>query len=122
MADIDDLMDRYQAVWNEKDAENRHTLVTELWAEDGAYVNGSEEHKGHAAIEQAVLRAYEDFVSKGFVFRLASAVSAHHAGVTFTWDMVPTGGDEVAAIADEFLVLDDAGHIKLDYQFMRQTP
>jgi hypothetical protein len=115
-------MESYQAVWNEQDPERRRKLVAELWAPDGAYVTGANEHKGLEAIEASVARAYEDFVGKGYAFRLASEVAAHHAGVRFTWDMVPVGGGEAAAIGDEFLILDDAGQIKLDYQFMVKMP
>jgi hypothetical protein len=122
MPDIDDFTARYVTVWNEKDPDRRHELATGLWAEDAAYVTAGNEHKGRAAIEAAVTRAYEDFVLKGFDFRLVGDVAAHHAGIRLTWEMTPSGSDEAAAIGEEFLILDDAGMIRLDYQFMVKTP
>lgn len=122
MTDTDKLMERYSAVWNEHDARQRQELVTGLWAEDGVYVTGGNEHRGTAAIEAAVTTAYRDFLSKGFVFLLAGDVAAHHRGVKFTWHMTPDGGDQVVAIGHEFLLLDEDGRISHDYQFMELLP
>ncbi|MGW7530536.1 nuclear transport factor 2 family protein [Streptomyces sp. NPDC054783] len=122
MADIDKLMERYSAVWNERDAGQRHDLAVELWAADGVYVTGANEHRGVSAIVAAVTTAYDDFLSKGFSFRLASEVAAHHQGVKFTWHMTADGSDEPVSIGHEFLLLGEDGKITHDYQFMELMP
>ncbi|MEV6795319.1 nuclear transport factor 2 family protein [Streptomyces sp. NPDC051320] len=122
MVDTEKLMERYSAVWNERDAQQRHDLAVELWAEDGVYVTGANEHRGNAAIEAAVTTAYNDFLSQGFTFRLAGDVAAHHQGVKFVWHMTPEGSDEAVAIGHEFLLIGENGRITHDYQFMELLP
>jgi hypothetical protein len=122
MPDIDEFMARYVSFWNEKDPDRRHELAITLLAEDAVYVTSGTEHKGQPAIEAAAATVYEDFVAKGFDFRVAGEVSAHHTGARYTWEMVPTGSDEVVAIGEEFLLFDDAGKLTLDYQFIVKAP
>jgi len=38
--------------------------------------------------------------------------------VKFNWDMVPSGGGDVAGAGLEILVLDEDGRIETDYQFI----
>ena len=38
MSEINQLVDRYVAVWNEPDAELRRRSIAELWVEDGAHI------------------------------------------------------------------------------------
>lgn len=116
--ELDQLMEGYMVLWNEPDAQRRREIIGELWTKDGAHFTGSREYRGYEALEERVSEAYEQFVEKGgFVFRLSSEVKAHHRGVTFTWDMVPANGGEVAATGLVFLQLNDEGRIVLDYQF-----
>jgi hypothetical protein len=122
MVDTGRLMERYSAVWNATDARERHDLAVGLWSADGVYVTRGNEHRGTAAIEAAVTTASEDFLSKGFTFRLAGEVSAHHQGVRFVWHMTPAGSDRAVAIGHEFLLLDGDGRITHDYQFMELMP
>jgi hypothetical protein len=40
--------------------------------------------------------------------------------LTFNWEMVATGTEEVAAVGREFVVLAGDGRIRLDYQFIER--
>ena len=51
-------------------------------------------------------------------FRAVSNAQALRNTVTFNWEMVPAGGDEVESVGLEFLILDDHGRILRDYQFI----
>lgn len=137
MADIDlqELTDRYAAVWNEPDADRRRTGIRELWAEGATHVlqppqdmreaaeqlgfiSVALEARGYAALEFRVTRAYQDFVAPGtFTFRSRRNADRLHDIVKFNWEMVSQNGD-VAAVGLEILVLDPDGHIRTDYQFI----
>jgi hypothetical protein len=115
---INQLVNRYMALWNEPDAELRRQNITELWMEDGAQFTRLREFRGYQALVERVGAAYEKFVkTEGFLFRLSSNVDAHHNAVKFNWEMVPAAGGEVAAVGFIFLLLNDDGRICLDYQF-----
>jgi hypothetical protein len=123
MTKLDELVDRYVAVWNEPDADRRRECIAALWAEDGAHFTPSLEARGYRALEARVTGAYEKWVKAGgFVFRSARNVETHHAGVRFNWEMVPAAGGAPAAVGFDFLVLADDGRIRLDYQFLDRPP
>ncbi|GAA1705445.1 nuclear transport factor 2 family protein [Fodinicola feengrottensis] len=116
--DIKALVDSYAAVWNEGDPAARRKAIAHLWADDGVEVLPSGEIHGHQALETRIREAYEQFVAGGgFVFRVAADVMAHHDAVTFTTQMVPAGGGDIAWSGSIFLLLDENGRIRRDYQF-----
>jgi hypothetical protein len=118
MSEITQLVDRYIAIWHEPDAEQRRRSVAQLWAEDGVQFLQSREIRGHKALEERVEAAHEKFVQTGgFLFRRSGDVQGHHDALSFTWEMVPAGGGDVAATGTIFLLLSKDGRIRLDYQF-----
>ncbi len=123
MIKLNELVNRYVAVWNEPDAALRREGIAQLWAEDGAHFTPSLEARGYPALEVRVAGAYEKWVKAGgFVFRSAGNAEAHHNGVRFNWEMVPAAGSAAAAVGFDFLVLGDDGRIRLDYQFLDRPP
>jgi len=115
---LNQLVDRYLAIWSEPDAQRRREGITELWAEDGVQFTSSREIRGYQALVERVGAAYEQFVKTGgFLFRLSSDVDAHHNAVKFAWEMVPVAGGEAAAVGTIFFLLSDDGRIRFDYQF-----
>ncbi|BEK96942.1 hypothetical protein [Nocardia seriolae] len=135
MTNINELADRYLAMWNEPDADARRKLITELWAEDGAQIlvdppedlrNAATdlnfpipvlEVRGRHALERRVERAYEMFVAPGenrFVQR-SPATRLLKNVVAFTWSMVTADGTAVGGGLD-VLALDEDGRIRTDHQ------
>lgn len=135
MTNTTELADRYVAIWNEPDADTRRRSIPELWTEDGMQILGPPQEmrdaaaalgltatlqaRGHDELEDRVARAYEEFVAPGaFVFRRRDDAVRLQNVVKFHWEMVPAGGGEAAAVGLEFLVLDDDGRVRVDYQFI----
>ncbi|MFF4894311.1 hypothetical protein [Micromonospora chersina] len=138
MADIDlqDLTDRYAAVWGEPDPERRRAAIRELWSADAVHAlqppqemrQAAEglgfdrlvlEARGHDALELRVTRAYEEFVAPGtFVFRSRGDAERLHDVVKFHWEMAPRAGGDVAGVGLEILILGADGRIVRDYQFI----
>ncbi|MFG2057201.1 hypothetical protein ACGFI9_24600 [Micromonospora sp. NPDC048930] len=138
MTDIDlrKLTDRYVAVWNEPDPEQRRAAIRELWTADAVHVLQPPqeireiaaglgfdrpvlEARGHDALEVRVARAYQEFVAPGdFVFRSRDDADRLHDVVKFHWEMVPRAGGGVAGVGLEILLLGPDGRIVGDYQFI----
>ena len=86
MTQLDQMIDRYVALWNEPDADRRRKAIAELWTEDGVQILEPPEEiresaaalamsahlaaRGHAALEGRVTNAYEQFIAPGeYTFR-----------------------------------------------------
>lgn len=112
------LAHRYAHVWNERDEARRREAVADLWAEDGVEYLESAEHRGHESLCDRVASAHEQFVATGgFVFVAADDVVAHHDAVTFSVHMVPAAGGSPVWSGVIFILLDEFGRIRCDYQF-----
>ncbi|MFC5830699.1 hypothetical protein [Nonomuraea insulae] len=114
---IDHLVDRYVAVWNEPDPMLRHSAITGLWAQDGVELVESTRFRGHAELEARVTEAYREFVEdRKFAVTSANDVFGHHDVITFTIQLTAKDG-EVAWAARVFLILGEDELIRYDYQF-----
>lgn len=116
--DIDDFVTRYVAVWNEPDPSTRRTMIASLWAADGSEYTEESRYRGHEAMESRVTEAHTELVQDGgFRFHPEYDTRAHHNAISFTTRMVPAAGGDPAWRGRVFLVLDDDGRIRVDYQF-----
>jgi len=122
MIDLDDFITQYVAAWNESDPHARRKWIAGTWSEQASLFNRLNEYHGHAGIEDAVRRSYELFVARGFLFRPRQKPASHHEAVQFTWEMITPDDGEVDSVGTQFLILDDDGRIRLDYQFIEQPP
>ena len=117
MPDAQTLADRYVAVWNERDAESRRNAIAALWVPDGQHYVGTREARGYEELEKRILGSYEKNVGNdGNRFRAVDDARRLHDVVTFHWEMLPADGATVLARGLEFLIVDDAGRILVDYQ------
>jgi hypothetical protein len=119
MNDAQQFADRYAAVWNETDPTARRKAIAELWVPNGIHYVKTREARGYDALEKRIIGSHEKNVRDGGNrFRAVKNAQALRNVVTFNWEMIPAGGGEVAAVGLEFLVMDDAGRIVSDYQFI----
>jgi hypothetical protein len=114
-----DLANRYLAVWSEPDPERRRSAIAALWAQDGTHYVGTREARGYEALQARVTGSYEKNVRDGGNrFRLAGEIRGLRDAVTFQWEMLPAGGEEVLATGLEVLIVDHHHRILVDYQFI----
>ncbi|HLH86955.1 MAG TPA: hypothetical protein VKX28_00740 [Xanthobacteraceae bacterium] len=119
MTDAQELADRYVAVWNETDDEARRRAIAALWTPQGAHYVGEREAHGHAALEQRIAGSHDKNVRLNRNrFRAVRNARALRDVVTFNWEMLPQDGVQVLATGLEFLIVDAAGQILVDYQFV----
>ena len=90
MSNLPALIDRYFAMWNEIDGDQRRDLIARTWTEDAAYVDPLMEGAGQAGIDAMVAGVQAQF--PGHRFRRTSEIDAHHDCVRFAWELAPEGG------------------------------
>jgi hypothetical protein len=114
-----ELVDRYVAMWNERDSDVRRKLIEELFAEDAVYVMFSRDPMhGHDDIAEQIDFAHKLYFDRGFVFKSSNNADGHHNLVKFDWVLVSSETAELESLGFDFFVLDDDGRISQDYQFL----
>lgn len=120
MSDLNVIVDKYLAVWNEADASVRRQKINELWAEDGVYVDPLASVSGPDAFDQVVRGAQGQF--EGLKFVRGNTFDEHHNIVRFTWNLVSTEAAEPIAIGFDVAVVGEDGRIQGVYGFIDKMP
>ncbi|MFD0856143.1 hypothetical protein ACFQ07_28145 [Actinomadura adrarensis] len=132
---LNDLAERYVAVWNEPDPEARRKAVADLWTEDALMrlappqemrthatklgVTPFLEARGHDELELRVVRSYEEFVAPGQnVFAVRQGARRLGDVVIFEWAMAAKVTAEQLGAGLEVVIVGRDGRIKEDLQFI----
>jgi hypothetical protein len=106
MSNVNEVVVRYIAAWNERDAKPRRELIAKTWAENGSYVDAHRHGVGHDAIDALIGTAQEKF--PGYQLRLVSGIETHNSYVRFSWaaggvERAPLylGGTDFAVVAND---------------------
>ncbi|SDD13029.1 nuclear transport factor 2 family protein [Actinokineospora iranica] len=86
---VRDLVDRYIAIWNETDENNRQAMVDAVFTPDALYVDPNTSASGTAAIGQYIAAATRNFTGMRFT---VGTVLTHHDAVHFSWQVGPATG------------------------------
>jgi SnoaL-like domain len=120
VADYSSLAERYVALWNEADAEQRKRAIAELWEENGGHVAPSVAVRGYEELEARVQRSHQRWVvEERCRFRSRGDATGHHDVMRFTWEMTGPDGS-VESVGTDIFVLNDAGKIRCVYQFIER--
>ncbi|WP_190820332.1 nuclear transport factor 2 family protein [Saccharopolyspora pogona] len=114
-----DLLDRYIATWNERDADKRRAMVDELWANEGTYTDPLADVQGREAVDATIAAVQAQFPD--FVFRPGEVFDAHHDIARFTWELGPAGGEAVV-VGFDVAVLDENARIRAIHGFLDKVP
>jgi hypothetical protein len=110
----------YIACWNEHDAVKRRKLITQTWAEAGAYVDAHRNAKGQDALDAMLAKAQETY--PGFRLRLIGKIEAHSRFVRFSW---AAGGTDEAPLylgGTDFVTLGEDGRASSVVGFVDASP
>jgi len=118
MAEYDDLVDRYIAVWNETDAGKRRALIAKTFTEGTHFIDPLQEGEGRAGIDALVTGVQQKF--PGYCFRRVGAVDAFRDRLRFRWELGPQGGDVFVDGTDFAQVVD--GRLHRVTGFFDRTP
>jgi len=119
MSDVNELVERYLAAWNETDPAARAALVAEVFTSDAAYTDPLVAVRGHAGLEATIAAVQGQFA--GLVFTSGGAVDAHHDIARFTWHLGPQGGEPLV-IGFDVAVLGEDGRITQVLGFLDKVP
>ena len=131
-----EVAEKYLALWNERDSDQRRRLIAELWTQDGRHIlqppqeirgiaarpglgmTAILEARGYEEIEARAASAYEHWVrSEGLSFRGRDDAERLRDVVKFHWEASTKDG-EAFAVGLNFLVLAADGRIERDYTFV----
>jgi hypothetical protein len=102
------LVSRYCGAWSKVDPAERDRAVSEVWAEQGEYMDSQPVRvTGRDALAAEIVKFQRQF--PGAQFR-CTAVRAHHGFVGYTWSMVMADGTEAFQGMD-FGEVDPAGRL-----------
>jgi hypothetical protein len=98
MNDVNTLVQRYFAIWNEADADRRRELIGQTWADDASYIDPMMRGDGHAGIDAMIQGVQNNFA--GHLFRQIGAVDSHNGHLRFAWELAPAHGPVLVAGTD----------------------
>ncbi|GAA3165855.1 nuclear transport factor 2 family protein [Planomonospora alba] len=119
MSDINELVQRYLAAWNETDAAARQAVLAEVLADDAVYTDPLVSVRGRDGLDATIAAVQGRF--GGLVFSLGGAVDAHHDIARFTWHLGPEGAEPVA-VGFDVVVIGDDGRIGQVLGFLDKVP
>src|SRR5215510_9921625 len=89
MQQVQQLVERYVAVWNETDPAARRRAIEQLWTPDGEHYVKTTEVRGHDALERRIRDSHDKNVARGGNrFRAACNIQELRDVVTFNWEMI----------------------------------
>jgi hypothetical protein len=119
VSNVQTLVDRYIATWNETDPHRRRALIADVYTDTAGYTDPLVAVRGRDAIDQFVAAAQAQFA--GLQFSLGGGVDAHHDQARFTWHLGAPGADEPVVIGFDVAVFDD-GRVQEVYGFIDKAP
>ncbi|GAA2300482.1 nuclear transport factor 2 family protein [Nonomuraea roseoviolacea subsp. roseoviolacea] len=119
MSDINELVQRYLAAWNETDATARRAALAEVFAEDATYTDPLVSVRGLDGLDATIAAVQGQF--GGLVFSLGGAVDAHHDIARFTWNLGPEGAEPLA-VGFDVAVIGEDGRITQVLGFLDKVP
>jgi SnoaL-like domain len=117
--DINEIVTRYLAVWNETDVTAREAALAEVLAENVTYTDPLATVTGREAFSALIGGVQEQF--GGLTFSLYSGIDAHHNIARFQWALGPEGGEALAVGADAIAV-DEQGRVTTVLGFLDKVP
>jgi hypothetical protein len=113
------LVERYLAIWNERDATRRRALIAQSWTEDASYIDPLMHGDGHAGIDAMIQAVQDRFV--GHRFHLLKQADAYGNYIRFSWELAPEGGAMLVGGSDFATVADD-GRLQSVVGFLDHVP
>ena len=105
MATTEEIVERYIAMWNEPDTQERRSLVAGTVTEDATYLDPMLSGTGVDGVTEMIAAAQQQF--PGHRFTLIAGPDEHHDRIRFSWSLAPDGGAPVAGGTDFATIADD---------------
>jgi hypothetical protein len=120
MSNVNEVVVRYLAAWNEPEPKRRRDLVAKAWTDDGTYVDAAREGRGHDSLDAMIATAQGHF--PGYRLHLASGIETHHDNLRFSWVAGGTAEAPLYIKGTDFVVVAGDGRIKSVVGFVDAAP
>ena len=120
MSNVNEVVVRYVAAWNERDPKRRRDLIANTWREDGIYRDAHRHGEGHAAIDAMIDAAQRQF--PGYRVALKSGIEAHSGYARFSWAAGGTSDAPLYLGGTDFVVVADDGRLESVVGFVDAAP
>ena len=118
-ANATDLVDRYIAIWNERDPDARRRLIAQTWTDEARYLDPMLQGDGPEGIDAMTAGVQAQFPAHRF--RRTGEVDAHHDRIRFTWELAENGTAPLIAGVD-FGVVSEDGRLSMITGFLDLVP
>jgi hypothetical protein len=105
MSELNALIDRYFATWNETDPVRRRELIAGTYVETASYIDPLTQTQGRDGIDAMIQVVQTQF--PGHRFRRRGEIDAHNGRVRFAWELGPEGGPVLIAGIDFGIIAAD---------------
>jgi hypothetical protein len=113
------IVDRFVAMWNERDPDLRRKAIEEVYAPDAEYLMFAQDPLiGYDAIAAQIDYAHNLYYDQGYEFKPSNNAEGHHNLVRFTWVLTHQETGDLFRNGAELFVLAPDGRIQHDYQFL----
>ena len=112
---MQEMVERYLAAWNEKDAERRRELVDALWTEDGSYTDPLADATGGPRSTGSSARSSSSSLASCSRSAGRSTRTTTRRGSPGTW---ARAGAEPVVVGFDVAVLNGGGQIRSVYGFL----
>lgn len=92
------VIDRYLAMWNETDAEQRRELIAQTWTEDGSYVDPLMSGTGYAGLDTMVAGVQQHYPDHRF--QRTGPIDTYQDRLRFTWALAAEGAPAIVTGTD----------------------
>jgi uncharacterized protein len=118
MNEIEATVQRFVAVWNERDPVERRKTIEALWSPDGRHHMGAHDVCGYEALLERVTASNKhNVIDGGAIFRPATLIQTLPGVIKFRWDMAKRDTEEVLSAGVGFLQVGPDRKIIADYLF-----
>lgn len=99
------IVEKYLAAWNERDADERQARVAEAFTKEASYKDPLMQGAGHGGIDAMIAGAQGHF--PGHRFELAGTPDSHNDVLRFSWTLAAPGNEPVAKGTDFAVIAAD---------------
>jgi hypothetical protein len=121
MSNPKEVVERYIAAWNERDAAKRRALIAKTWTEDANYTDPHRSGNGHEGISAMIATVHERF-NTAYQFRLKSDVDGYGDRVRFQWEAGGTKDAPLHFVGTDVGTISTDGRLKAVTGFVDEAP
>lgn len=120
MSEINAVVDRYFAFWNEADPARRATLASRVFTDDLRYIGPLITAEGRGEIEAVAQQLASEMPD--LTLRPIGEVEEHHDRLRYRWEIIRPDGETRFAAGTDIAIVAEDGRLHAITVFLDQPP